>query len=131
MAASAPRYLARQVAAVSQLLPVRAQRPSARQSPAWRSGRGACQMRRSITLEPDKSHDLLLRAYALEAEFTADSMASALDSLRQALALDPTYATAMAAAAYCHAQCHFQGWAPPDSDHRAEGTTLAWKSVEL
>src|SRR4051812_47286369 len=55
MAASAPRYLAGQVAAVSQLLPVRAQRPSARQSSAWRPGGGDCRMRRSTTLKPDKS----------------------------------------------------------------------------
>src|SRR5208282_5804951 len=56
MAASTPGYLAGQVAAVSQLLPVRAQRPSARQSPAWRPGGGDCRMRRSTTLEPNKSH---------------------------------------------------------------------------
>src|SRR5271166_4300874 len=58
MAASTPGYLAGQVAAVSQLLPVRAQRPSARQSPAWRPGGGDCRMRRSTTLEPNKSQYL-------------------------------------------------------------------------
>src|SRR5208283_877286 len=61
MAASAPGYLAGQVAAVSQLLPVRAQRPSARQSPAWRPGGGDCRMRRSTTLEPNKSLKSLRR----------------------------------------------------------------------
>ena len=77
------------------------------------------------------AYDLLLRAYASEYEFTAESMAAALDRLDQALALVPNYAAAMAAAAYCHAQRHFQGWAPPDGTHRAEGLRLAWQAVEL
>ena len=77
------------------------------------------------------AYDLLLRAYALEHEFTAESMAAALDRLDQVLALVPNYATAMAAAAYCHAQRHFQGWAPQDGTHRAEGLRLAWQAVEL
>src|SRR4051794_11075329 len=58
MAASAPGYLAGQVAVVSQLLPVRAQRASARQNPARRPGGGDCPMRRSTTLEPNKSQKL-------------------------------------------------------------------------
>ncbi|HTB04679.1 MAG TPA: winged helix-turn-helix domain-containing protein [Bradyrhizobium sp.] len=76
------------------------------------------------------AYDLLLRAYRLENEFTVDSMAAALDCLDQALAIDPTYAPAMAAAAYCHAQRHFQGW-PQDDAHRAKGVRLAWRAVEL
>jgi TolB-like protein len=77
------------------------------------------------------AYDHLLRAYALEYEFTTQSMDAALDHLNQALALDPNYATAMAAAAYCHAQRHFQGWAPRDGAHRTEGLRLAWHAVEL
>ena len=77
------------------------------------------------------AYDLLLRAYGLEYEFTAESMAAALDCLDQAVAIDPTYAPAMAAAAYCHAQRHFQGWVSPDDTHRAEGLRLAWRAVEL
>jgi TolB-like protein/Flp pilus assembly protein TadD len=82
---------------------------------------------------PDRldSYDLLLRACALEHEFTAESMAAALECLGQALVIDPTYATAMAAAAYCHAQCHFQGWAPQDEAVRAEALRFAWHAVEL
>ena len=45
-----------------------------------------------------------------------------------ALAIDPTYAPAMAAAVYCHAQRHFQGWVPRDDSHRAEGVRL-WKDT--
>lgn len=82
---------------------------------------------------PDRldAYDLLLRAYALEHEFTAESLAAALDCLGQALALDPVYAPAMAAAAYVHAQRHFQGWAPQDEATRAEALRLAWHAVEL
>jgi TolB-like protein len=82
---------------------------------------------------PDRldAYDLLLRAYALEHEFTAEGMAAALDCLRQALAIDLNYASAMAAAAYCHAQRHFQGWAPQDDAVRAEALRLAWHAVEL
>jgi TolB-like protein len=77
------------------------------------------------------AYDLLLRAYALEYEFTAESMAAALDCLDRALMVDPAYAPAMAAAAYCHAQRHFQGWVPQDDTHRAKGLSLAWRAVAL
>ncbi|TDH60949.1 tetratricopeptide repeat protein [Dankookia rubra] len=71
------------------------------------------------------AYDLLLRARALEAAFTAEGMAAALDCLGQALALEPDNAQAMAAAAYCHAQRHVQGWAPEDAAGRAEAVRLA------
>jgi tetratricopeptide (TPR) repeat protein len=57
-------------------------------------------------------------------------MTAALDCLHQALAIDPTYAPAMAAAAYCHAQRHFQGWITPDDTHRGEGLALAHRAIE-
>ena len=77
------------------------------------------------------AYDLLLRASALEHEFTADSMAAALRCLEQALAIEPNYAPAMAAAAYCHAQRHFQGWPPPERMVRAEALRLAERAVDL
>jgi tetratricopeptide (TPR) repeat protein len=77
------------------------------------------------------AYDLLLRAYGLQHEFTAESMAAAPDCLDQALAIDPNYALAMAAAAYCHAQRHFQGWISGDDMYRAKGVSLAWRAVEL
>lgn len=76
------------------------------------------------------AYDLLLRAWAFQYEFTADGMTAALDCLGEALRIDPTYAPAMAAAAYCHAQRHFQGWIPHDGTHRAEGMDLAWRALE-
>ncbi len=77
------------------------------------------------------AYDLLLRAYQLEHEFTARSMAAALDCLEQALSVDPAYARAMAAAAYCHAQRHVQGWAPRDCAGRAQVVGLARHAVGL
>ena len=77
------------------------------------------------------AYDLLLRAYALLSEFTPAGMAAALDCLGQSLAVDPGYAPAMAAAAYCRAQCHFQGWAQQDDAVRADAIRLAWRAVEL
>ena len=52
--------------------------------------------------------------------------------LLQPAASNPAPATspAMAAAAYCRAQCHFQGWAKQDAAVRAEAVTLAWHAVE-
>jgi hypothetical protein len=55
------------------------------------------------------TYDHLLRAYGLEHTFTAESTAAALACLDRALAIDPTYAPALAMAAYCHALRHFQG----------------------
>ncbi|RFB78266.1 winged helix-turn-helix domain-containing protein [Methylovirgula sp. 4M-Z18] len=77
------------------------------------------------------AYDFLLRAHALLADFTAAGMQGALQCLDQALAADPTYAPAMAAAAYCRAQCHFQGWAQQDEADRAAAVRQAWRSVEL
>jgi TolB-like protein/tetratricopeptide (TPR) repeat protein len=77
------------------------------------------------------AYDLLLRAYGLEHEFTAESTAAALACLDRAIAIDPSYAPALAMAAYCHAIRHFQGWIAPDDTHRAEGVKLAWRAVEL
>jgi TolB-like protein/Flp pilus assembly protein TadD len=77
------------------------------------------------------AYDLLLRAYALRYEFTPESIAAALDCLDQAVAIDPFYAPAMAAAAYCHALRHFQGWIHDDDVYRATAVAQAWRAVEL
>jgi TolB-like protein/tetratricopeptide (TPR) repeat protein len=77
------------------------------------------------------AYDLLLRAYGLEHAFTAESTAAALTCLDRALAIDPTYAPALAMAAYCHALRHFQGWVAPDDTHEAEGVRQAWRAIEL
>ncbi|MBR0801028.1 winged helix-turn-helix domain-containing protein [Bradyrhizobium jicamae] len=77
------------------------------------------------------AYDLLLRAYSLRYEFTPASMEAALDCLDQALALDPAYAPALAASAYCHALRHFQGWLAPNEAYRERAVARAWRAVEL
>ncbi|MBR0895617.1 winged helix-turn-helix domain-containing protein [Bradyrhizobium tropiciagri] len=77
------------------------------------------------------AYDLLLRAYSLRYEFTPESMAAALDCLDQALALDPNYAPALAASAYCHAMRHVQGWLKPNDAYRERAVAQAWRAVEL
>lgn len=77
------------------------------------------------------AYDLLLRARAHLSEFTATGTDAALASLEQALVLDPAYAPAMAAAAFCLAQHHFQGWTEQGAAERSEAVRLAWRAVEL
>lgn len=84
---------------------------------------------RDAPAHPD-AYDRLLRANARLADFAAAGMAAALDHLDEALALDPGYAPAMAAAAYCRAQCHFQGWIAQGDAERAAAVRLAWGAVE-
>ena len=82
--------------------------------------------------EPDlDAYDLLLRAQALEYEFTEASLAAALRSLEQALAIDPSYAPAMALAAYCYAERHNQSWTSAMDVDAATGLALASRAVEL
>ena len=77
------------------------------------------------------AYDLLLRAYGFVAEFTARGMVEALACLERSLTIDPGYAPAMAATAYCRAQCDYQGWAQQGDAHRAQAVRLAWRAVEL
>jgi TolB-like protein/Flp pilus assembly protein TadD len=82
--------------------------------------------------EPDfDAYDLLLRAQALEYEFTEASLAAALRCLEQALAIDPSYAPAMALAAYCYAERHNQGWTSAMDVDAAAGLSLASRAIEL
>jgi TolB-like protein len=76
-------------------------------------------------------YDLLLRAQQCEQEFRVDSHAAALRHLEQALAVDPSYAPAMALAAFCHAERRVQGWmADPEVEAR-QALRLASRAVEL
>src|SRR5262249_15918544 len=76
------------------------------------------------------AYDLLLRAQALEYEFTQDSLEAALRCLRDALIIDPSYAPAMALAAYCYAERRNQGWAKDLDAEAAEGIRLLSRAVE-
>ena len=77
------------------------------------------------------AYDLLLRALQLEHEFTEQSLASALRYLRQAIALDPSYAPALALAAYCCVERRVQGWAGDPEREAAEGLAFATRAVDL
>jgi TolB-like protein len=77
------------------------------------------------------AYDLLLRAQRLEYEFTEESLAVALRCLKEALAIDPSYAPAMALAAYCYGERRIQGWAQDASAETAEGLGLASRAVEI
>ena len=77
------------------------------------------------------AYDLLLRAQQLEYEFTEESLAEALRLLKQALAIDPTYAPALALAAYCHALRRLQGWTQDQEAEAKDGLRLASNAVEL
>ncbi len=77
------------------------------------------------------AYDLLLRAQQLEYEFTRESLEEALRCLGQALTIDPSYAPAMALAAYCHAWRRPQGWVRDLAMEADEGVRLASRAVEL
>jgi tetratricopeptide (TPR) repeat protein len=77
------------------------------------------------------AYDLLLRAQQLEYEFAEESLAAALGCLKQALAIDPNYAPAMALAAYCYAGGSIQGWSQNVTADAAEGLRLVSRALEL
>jgi len=77
------------------------------------------------------AYDLLLRAQQLEYEFTQESLAKSILCLKQALVIDPSYASAMALAACCYAGRNIQGWAQDPRAETAEGLALASRAVEL
>jgi tetratricopeptide (TPR) repeat protein len=76
-------------------------------------------------------YDLLLRAQQCEYEFRVDSHAAALRHLDQALVVDPSYAPAMALAAFCHAERRVQGWMIDPEVEAREGLRLASRAVEV
>jgi len=77
------------------------------------------------------AYDLMLRAQQLAYEFTEESLTAALAYLKRALKMDPSYALAMALAAYCYAARRVQGWTTDFPAETAEGLHLASRAVEL
>ena len=78
-----------------------------------------------------EAYDLTLRAQQLEYEFTEVSLAASLRCLTETLAIDPSYAPAMALMAYCYGERRVQGWAQDTPAEVAEGLRLASRAVEL
>ena len=77
------------------------------------------------------AYDLLLRAQQLEYEFTEESVLAALHCAQEALVIDPSYAPAMAMAAYCYGERRFQGWTQEIDKETAEGLRLAKQALQL
>jgi tetratricopeptide (TPR) repeat protein len=77
------------------------------------------------------AYDLLLRAQQHEYECTEEGLGAALGCLRDALAIDPLYAPAMALAAYCYAGGSIQGWSHDLNADAKEGLRLAMRALEL
>ena len=78
-----------------------------------------------------EAYDLLLRGWSLMAGFTAEGMAEALACFESALALDPTYAAALASLSYGRAQQQFQGWVRLERPTCADAVAMAWRAAEL
>ena len=78
------------------------------------------------------AYDLLLRAQQHEYECTEEGTRSAaLGCLKDALAIDPLYAPAMALAAYCYAGGSIQGWSHDLNADAKDGLRLAKRALEL
>jgi TolB-like protein/Flp pilus assembly protein TadD len=76
-------------------------------------------------------YELLLRARALENEYTKESITGAISVLRQALTVDPRNALAMALTAICYSQRREQGWSEDPDEDTDEGLRLAIRSLEI
>jgi TolB-like protein len=77
------------------------------------------------------AYDLLLRAHQLEYEYTPESLAAAIEHVRRALSIDPSYAPAMALGAHCYTQRRLQGWAQDVTEESIEATRLATRAIEF
>jgi DNA-binding winged helix-turn-helix (wHTH) protein/tetratricopeptide (TPR) repeat protein len=76
-------------------------------------------------------YDLVLRASVLEREFTKDSYTTAFRYLKQALAIDGSYAPALALEAFCRTFWVRQGWSTNIGEDKDEGAQLAIRSLEV
>jgi adenylate cyclase len=76
------------------------------------------------------AYDCVLRSYNYEALHTAEAHLKARDCIERAVELDPTYAEALAAAAYLYREEHFHGFNQrPDALQKAMAS--ARKAIEL
>ena len=77
------------------------------------------------------AYDLLLRAQQHEYEYTEEGLVAAMGCLKEALAIDTSYASAMALGAYCYAGGSIQGWSHDLKADAQEGLRLARRALEL
>jgi adenylate cyclase len=76
------------------------------------------------------AYDLYLRALAQCYRFTEESFGEAVVLLRQALAIDPSYAPAAASVGWCHANQRTQGWGAVSDDEVAVAVCLSRQALE-
>ena len=77
------------------------------------------------------AYDLWLKAVAHLHEYSIDGRVAAIDCLNRALQIDPTYAMAMATAAFCHAQRFLHEQVHRPDAARSEGLRLARRAIDL
>jgi adenylate cyclase len=76
------------------------------------------------------AYDLYLRALAQSYRYTEEGFTEAVALLRQALALDPSYAPAAALIGWCRAVQRVQGWGAVSDADVAESGRLARQALE-
>ena len=76
------------------------------------------------------AYDLYLRALAQLHRYTEGSLGEAVEFLRQALAIDPSYAPAAALVAWCRWLQRVQGWGPLSDEDIGEACGLARQALE-
>jgi TolB-like protein/class 3 adenylate cyclase len=91
----------------------------------------AAEIERARRKRPDSldAYDLYLRALAELRRPTAEASIRALTLLRQAIAIDPGYAAAMAEAAFCFQRRQIYQWATDEEAEVTEGTNLARAAI--
>jgi TolB-like protein/Tfp pilus assembly protein PilF len=77
------------------------------------------------------AYDFYLRGIANLQQGSREAIGEALRLFDQAIALDPDFASAYGAAAWCHFWRRVNGWMGDCAEETAEGTRLARKAVEL
>jgi tetratricopeptide (TPR) repeat protein len=77
------------------------------------------------------AYDFYLRALQLDYECTEESLDEAIRCLGRAVSLDPTFAPAMALAAFCYGERALQAWARDFAAEATEAVHLANRAVEL
>jgi adenylate cyclase len=92
----------------------------------------SAEIERSRRERPDNldAYDLYLRALPHFYASTREGSDKALEFLDKALALDPTFASANALAAWCHCNRVTHGWSTSTKDESERGTRLARAALE-
>jgi TolB-like protein len=76
------------------------------------------------------AYDFYLRALAQFYRWTEEGLGEAVALLRQALAIDPSYASAAALVGWCRVMQRSQGWGALSDADAAEGVRLARQALE-